>query len=287
MKFVKLPQKEFEEKIEEFFKSEDDYYAYSMNNISDAVSDCEVNFDFENFEYTRDKYCEHQPIENIMGNCQVGDFQFCGCSAGGDWEWPVYFVLYWNGEKICAYIPQSSGNRFNRISKQAYGNSPTYDYDENNRMFELEYTEDAVDLKKQFPDVFKDVELNKIYSPEDVPAWTEKDVDTIKQELQEVFVEGEEFVHEEILVDKTGYVIWYENPKTGDRYYIQIPWMGPLQSNTDILNAYLFDTREDCEELIEGFIRELGAWHSGDLVMNPIEYNVMKVRTTATYEEDK
>lgn len=46
-------------------------------------------------------------------------------SAGGDWEHPVFYILYWDGKKVRGYIP-SKGNPWNHTTKMAYGNSMEY-----------------------------------------------------------------------------------------------------------------------------------------------------------------
>lgn len=47
--------------------------------------------------------------------------------AGGDWEWPVHFVLYVDPQhQVRGYVPQD-GNRYNRATKQAYGNDDEAD----------------------------------------------------------------------------------------------------------------------------------------------------------------
>lgn len=43
-------------------------------------------------------------------------------SAGGDWEFPVLFALYFDGSTFRGYVP-TEGNVFNRTLKQAYGNA--------------------------------------------------------------------------------------------------------------------------------------------------------------------
>jgi hypothetical protein len=59
-----------------------------------------------------------------------------GIYAGGDWEAPVYFIIYWDGKKLRGYIP-TDGNPWNRTTKEAYGNDEE---------------DDAADCKKHFPD---------------------------------------------------------------------------------------------------------------------------------------
>lgn len=55
-----------------------------------------------------------------------------GCYAGGDWEDPVFFVLYPESKtQIRAYMPKS-GNTWNLKTKSAWGNGEDEDYDEGN-----------------------------------------------------------------------------------------------------------------------------------------------------------
>ncbi|MDB5036981.1 MAG: hypothetical protein JWQ35_509 [Bacteriovoracaceae bacterium] len=61
-------------------------------------------------------------------------------TAGGDWENPVFFIIYWDGKALRGYIP-TKGNLWNTDTKQAYGN------DEES---------DAKNLLERFPDVFGD-----------------------------------------------------------------------------------------------------------------------------------
>lgn len=41
-------------------------------------------------------------------------------NAGGDWEFPICFVLYWDGSAIRGYIP-NDGNAYHKAAKAAYG----------------------------------------------------------------------------------------------------------------------------------------------------------------------
>jgi hypothetical protein len=47
-------------------------------------------------------------------------------SAGGDWEIPVIFMVYWDGSKFRGYIP-TKGNTFDRQRKEALGNNEKED----------------------------------------------------------------------------------------------------------------------------------------------------------------
>ena len=47
-------------------------------------------------------------------------------SAGGDWEVPILFMIYWDGHKFRGYIP-TKGNTFDRKRKEALGNNEELD----------------------------------------------------------------------------------------------------------------------------------------------------------------
>ena len=79
--------------------------------------DLKVEFDFENFDldaefsYTRE-----------WGNFQ--DTNYLRVFAGGDWECPVHFILYFDErDNLRAYIP-TNGNTFCKKSKCAFGSCP-------------------------------------------------------------------------------------------------------------------------------------------------------------------
>ena len=75
--------------------------------------DLKVEFDFENFDCDDDDLLGYHTLDNGL--------TFLGCSAGGDWETPVFFIIYFDGKKLRAYVPKK-GNTWNKKTKQAYGN---------------------------------------------------------------------------------------------------------------------------------------------------------------------
>lgn len=103
-----------------FPKCEDDEYRVGMNMrlydviesdctlISKAINDlCKVDASFENVEF----------VDFRMGNNGVPYLWFY---FGGDWEIPVYAMLYFDGSNIRGYLP-TKGNTFNRRCKAAFG----------------------------------------------------------------------------------------------------------------------------------------------------------------------
>ena len=88
-------------------------------------SDIKVRFDGENFD---------ADTAFDSGAANLGGFQtlgsgltFFGCAAGGDWEHPVFYIVYWDGKKIRGYVP-TDGNPWNTDTKEAYGNDSEKDF---------------------------------------------------------------------------------------------------------------------------------------------------------------
>jgi hypothetical protein len=48
--------------------------------------------------------------------------------VGGDWEVPVFIIVYWDGKKLRGYIPKY-GNAWNPLTNEALGNNWTDKYD--------------------------------------------------------------------------------------------------------------------------------------------------------------
>lgn len=94
------------------------YLQYYINN-SDLIRDDlkDVDFDWENFS------CEPNGSLDAWGGIHTmhNGLTFIACWAGGDWECPVCFILYWDGKDLRGYIPDE-GNLWNRGKQRAYGN---------------------------------------------------------------------------------------------------------------------------------------------------------------------
>ena len=82
-----------------------------------------VNFSFENYEYENNEGFEGYPcgFVKLPNNLPV-----LFVNAGGDWEHPICFIIYWNGEKMRGYIPED-GNIYNKKEKCAYGSEDDWD----------------------------------------------------------------------------------------------------------------------------------------------------------------
>lgn len=86
-----------------------------------------ILFDTENnsasSEYSPD------PVEgNLMGFQTLDNgLHFIGFSSGGDWEWPIFVIIYWDGKSFRGFIPLS-GNSINTIFNCAFGSEMDSDY---------------------------------------------------------------------------------------------------------------------------------------------------------------
>lgn len=73
-----------------------------------------VDFDLENI-FANEKF------DPTVGYRELPNgFKHYVVMAGGDWEIPVYFVVYWDGNNVRAYVPER-GNTFNHETRTAYG----------------------------------------------------------------------------------------------------------------------------------------------------------------------
>lgn len=62
--------------------------------------------------------------------------------AGGDWEFPVCFCIYWDGKELRGYVP-TNGNIYHKKLKCAYGN-------------------DGAEVEDEFDEAFKSANASKI-----------------------------------------------------------------------------------------------------------------------------
>ena len=124
---AKITPKEFEEKLSDIWNRNttgDDDRKFNIRNfvnrfcspyeetpeLSELHNDLEkVKFDFENCESIGE-------IRSTNGISYLIGY------AGGDWESPVLFFVYWDGKKLRAYIP-IHGNAVNRKTNSAFSQS--------------------------------------------------------------------------------------------------------------------------------------------------------------------
>lgn len=89
----------------------------------------EVEFSCENLyiddrhENVYDMFDLNADTQEFLGINIIGDLVFCGAIACGDWESGLFAIIYWDGEKLCRYVPKR-GNAVYRECGQwmAFGN---------------------------------------------------------------------------------------------------------------------------------------------------------------------
>ncbi len=116
------------------FAVENEHSRINFNSLTDRITRdlSKVNFDNENMDanpkYAPEiinggKYC----LKNYVGLHTLDNgLTFLGVTAGGDWESPIFFILYSDGKDLRGYIPKK-GNTWNPINKSAFGNDERAD----------------------------------------------------------------------------------------------------------------------------------------------------------------
>jgi hypothetical protein len=132
-KAVIIPLDDFKAICKKIIEKDDFPYEISAQVTKDLSK---INFDFENYElgdanpygYEETGYCSYPVGYKVLSNGLPVLF----VNAGGDWEYPICFILYWDGKQIRAYIPEN-GNVFNKKERCAYGSEeddPEEDHDD-------------------------------------------------------------------------------------------------------------------------------------------------------------
>jgi hypothetical protein len=115
-----------------------------------------VEFDCENVSYSPGSFGD----KNIIGlHALSNGLTFLGGCAGGDWEVPIYFILYWDGKKVRGYIPKK-GNPWNGDTNEAFGNDEEADEKFLRKKFDIDKDDDWENYKDQydFALILKDIE---------------------------------------------------------------------------------------------------------------------------------
>lgn len=106
--------------INKGYEMEGDYIGCSVLKI--LVTECEsvradfsaINVDTGNIACSNDSFFG----DNVVGSPMLGlqsasdGYTFFGFECGGDWEYPIFGIIYYDGAKLRAYIP-SCGNVVN------------------------------------------------------------------------------------------------------------------------------------------------------------------------------
>ena len=151
--YTEISKEDFISHVKHMMSNEDGELSYSWAYEDDRISKIilkdisKVLFDFENctgFEDNESTYLDGYLVE--YHELSPG-FHTFWVSAGGDWEIPVNFLLYWGDNRLRGYIPKD-GNVWNKKYKTAYGS---------------EHDSDSFDWVK-YPDGmdFNDIDFEKI-----------------------------------------------------------------------------------------------------------------------------
>jgi hypothetical protein len=94
-------------------------YSYLTQSIEKDLS--KVDFDCENATINPTEFNVGR-VNKVVGFNELSNgLSYLGVLAGGDWEFPVFFALYFDGNKLRGYIP-NKGNVWNNQTKAALGN---------------------------------------------------------------------------------------------------------------------------------------------------------------------
>lgn len=106
----------------------EDFSSYLLTQIDKIGRDLGHVMDFENAGYEESE--GFGVYKSILGPRYFGKIPAVGCYAGGDWEFPVFFLIFLeeDGKTLRAYIPKE-GNIWNYDSKEAFGNNEDSDRD--------------------------------------------------------------------------------------------------------------------------------------------------------------
>lgn len=153
---TKQPGKEEYEQVlfEEFDndQNKDTEYVLTGYDLSYLIENkWDVQFSFENTYMSNDPYKEY--CKQYCGIFKIEDTPCLGFIAGGDWEQPIYGIIYSLNDKLYGYIPEQ-GNYFNTKHMSAFGNNPeddetypqyTNDYDQVN----FDFSRILFDIKRK------------------------------------------------------------------------------------------------------------------------------------------
>ncbi|RGO68112.1 hypothetical protein DXB08_23830 [Hungatella hathewayi] len=80
-----------------------------------------IVFDEENFTISHEEMFGDYDEDALMGiHTLENGLTFLGCQAGGDWECPIFYIIYWDGKQLRGYIP-IYGNSYNSDFMTAFG----------------------------------------------------------------------------------------------------------------------------------------------------------------------
>jgi len=173
--FTPLTLDEFKTKLVEKFGSleKPDLYPTIDNirldkTIWDDLS--KVKFDWENWDAGEEPQINYPGLLGLQ--TLSNGMPYLGIWAGGDWEFPVFFIVYFDGRKFRGYVPKD-GNAWNHKTKQAYGNDSDADLKDFRKRFndpdwdnyESDNADGTIDCQKIIQDIIGRIK-NKNVEPD-------------------------------------------------------------------------------------------------------------------------
>ena len=115
---------------------------------ADKFPDCfgkdinKISFSFENYTLSGRNFSSYEDDTSTYDIHTLSNgLVYCLCSAGGDWEVPVSFILYIDpSNRLRAYVPEN-GNVYNKKFKCAYGS------EDNNQKPNDDHYDDKLDMQ--------------------------------------------------------------------------------------------------------------------------------------------
>lgn len=104
------------EKIDAAEDKTDGYVSFDALTTKIQKDLSKVQFDSENYDP-----CDVAPHTSDGYLVLDNGLTVFGVISGGDWEWPLYYIIYFDGKHLRGYVPKD-GNPWNTTTKTAYGN---------------------------------------------------------------------------------------------------------------------------------------------------------------------
>lgn len=99
---------------------------YLINKDRTIEADLNISFNTWNLTYSDKVIFGEYKTNNLVGFHTLNNgFTFLGMQACGNWECPVFFIIYYDGKQLRAYIP-SYGNTINLDFHSAFGSEGEY-----------------------------------------------------------------------------------------------------------------------------------------------------------------
>lgn len=150
-KAVSISGQELEQKIIDRAREVKNYSPDTQVELKSAIfdiighdeiikNDCNVDFHCENMTINpKSLFGSSLTDDTLVGTHTLdNEFSFIGVQAGGDWEYPTFFILYYDGENVRMYIP-SRGNCINLDFMSAFGSESLNYYTHTNGISATEF----------------------------------------------------------------------------------------------------------------------------------------------------